>query len=179
MSAPQPSPARFVSAKAPTTLLPHPLLSPILAVIWLLLNNSIAPGQILLAALLGWLIPLFTLRFWPERIQIRHPWVLFRFLVVVVADIVLANLVVARRILGNPARLRPAFIEVPLALESDLAISFLANTICLTPGTVSAHLSPDRRTLLVHALHAPDPDAVRTQIKARYEAPLQKVFESC
>ncbi len=179
MSSPQPSPARFVGAEAPTTLLPHPLLTPILAVIWLLLNNSIAPGHILLGMLLGWLIPLFTLRFWPERIVMRHPRALVRFLAVVTTDIVLANLVVARRILGNPANLRPAFIEVPLALENDLAISILANTICLTPGTVSARLSQDRRTLLVHALHAPDPDAVRTEIKARYEAPLQKVFESC
>jgi multicomponent K+:H+ antiporter subunit E len=90
-----------------------------------------------------------------------------------------ANLAVARLILGRPAQLRPAFIEVPLELESDLAISFLANTICLTPGTVSARLSPDRRSLLVHALDAPDPEAVRAMIKSRYEAPLKEVFESC
>ncbi len=160
-------------------LLPHPLLTPILAAIWLLLNNSIAPGQILLGLLLGWLIPLFTLRFWPERIRMRHPWRLIRFIGVVLFDIVTANLIVARRILGRPQSLRPAFIEVPLILENDLAISFLANTICLTPGTVSAQLSPDRHTLLVHALHAPDPDDVRAQIKARYEAPLKEIFESC
>ena len=160
-------------------LLPHPLLTPALAAIWLLLNNSLAPGQILLGVLLGWLIPLFTLRFWPETVRIRRPWVLLRFLAVVLMDIVLANLVVARLILGRPERLRPAFIEVPLELESDLAISLLANTICLTPGTVSAQLSPDRRTLLVHALDAPDPEAVRAAIKSRYEAPLKAVFETC
>jgi multicomponent K+:H+ antiporter subunit E len=159
-------------------LLPHPMLTPILAVIWLLLNNSIAPGQIVLGLLLGWLIPLFTLRFWPETVRIRKPRVLARFLAVFILDVFVANLAVARRILGDPARLRPAFIEVPLDLKSDLAISFLANTICLTPGTVSARLSPDRRTLLVHALDAPDPDAVRAGIKARYEAPLKEVFES-
>ena len=159
--------------------LPHPLLTPALAAIWLLLNNSLAPGQILLGVLLGWLIPLFTLRFWPETVRIRRPWVLLRFLALVLMDIVLANLVVARLILGRPERLRPAFIEVPLELESDLAISLLANTICLTPGTVSAHLSPDRRTLLVHALDAPDPEAVRAAIKTRYEAPLKAVFETC
>jgi multicomponent K+:H+ antiporter subunit E len=160
-------------------LLPHPLLTPALATVWLLLNNSAAPGHILLGLLLGWLIPLFTLRFWPEPVRLRRPWRLLRFLAVVLYDIVMANLVVARLILGNPARLRPAFIEVPLEVRSELAISLLANTICLTPGTVSARLSEDRRTLLVHALDAPDPDAVRDQIKARYEAPLKEVFESC
>ncbi len=160
-------------------LLPHPMLTPTLAAIWLLLNNSLAPGQIILGALLGWLIPLFTLRFWPDTVRIRKPWLLLRFFVVFLFDVCIANLAVARRILGRPERLRPAFIEVPLALESELAISLLANTICLTPGTVSALLSPDRRILLVHALDAPDPDAVRADIKSRYEAPLKEVFESC
>lgn len=159
-------------------LLPHPLLSTALTATWLLLNNSLAPGQLILGAVLGWLIPLFTLRFWPESVRIRKPWVLLRFMGTVLADIVLANLTVARRILGQTGRLQPAFIELPLELESELAISLLANTICLTPGTVSAQLSPDRRTLLVHALDAPDPDAVRATLKARYEAPLKEVFES-
>lgn len=159
--------------------LPHPLLTPTLAVVWLLLNNSAGLGHVILGLLLGWLIPLFTLRFWPETIRIRRPGVLLRFLLTVLYDIVIANLSVARLILGNPDRLSPAFIEVPLRLESDLAISFLANTICLTPGTVSAHLSPDRRSLLVHALDAPDPDAVRAHIQTRYESPLLEVFESC
>lgn len=160
-------------------ILPHPLLTPALAGIWLLLNNSLAPGQLLAGILLGWLIPLFTLRFWPEAVRIRRQDVLLRFLGVVLFDIVVANLAVARLIVGSPARLRPAFIEVPLDLESDLAISLLANTICLTPGTVSALLSEDRRVLLVHALDAPDPQAVREQIKSRYEAPLKAVFEAC
>lgn len=160
-------------------ILPHPLLTPTLAGIWLLLNNSLAPGQLLLGLLLGWLIPLFTLRFWPETVRIRHPGMLLRFVGVVLRDIVVANLAVAWRILGKPARLRPAFVEVPLSLESDLAISLLANTICLTPGTVSALLSEDRRVLLVHALDAPDPNAVREEIKSRYEAPLKAVFEAC
>jgi multicomponent K+:H+ antiporter subunit E len=97
---------------------------------------------------------------------------------VVLLDIFLANLVVAMRILGRPQNLQPAFIEMPLVLQTDLAISLLANTICLTPGTVSASLSPDRRTLLVHALDAPDPDAVLDEIRTRYEAPLKAVFES-
>lgn len=162
-----------------TRLLPHPLLTPALTAVWLLLNNSLAPGHLLLGALLGWLIPLFTLKFWPETVRIRQPRVLLHFLGVVLFDIVIANLAVARLILGRPSRLRPAFIEVPLVLESDLAISLLANTICLTPGTVSALLSEDRRVLLVHALDAPDPAAVRDQIKSRYEAPLKAVFESC
>ena len=88
-------------------------------------------------------------------------------------------LAVAWLIVGRPQSLRPAFLAVPLALKSDLAIGLLANTICLTPGTVSAQLSEDRCFLLVHALDAADGDAVIADIKRRYEMPLKEVFESC
>lgn len=158
--------------------LPHPLLTPLLAGVWLLLNNSLSPGHVLLGLLLGWLIPLFTLRFWPDTVRIRRPRVLARFLGVVAWDIFVANLAVARLILAGPRSLRPVLVDVPLDLETDLAISLLANTVCLTPGTVSAQLSPDRRVLWVHALDASDPEAVRDEIKRRYEAPLKEVFES-
>lgn len=160
-------------------LLPHPLLTPTLAAVWLLLNNSLAPGHVVLGLLLGWAIPWFTLRFWPERVRIRHPLKLLGFVAVVLYDIVVANLIVARRILGRPEHLRPAFVSLPLDLTSDLAISLLANTISLTPGTVSACLSPDRRSLLVHGLHVPDASELVATIKARYEAPLKEVFEAC
>jgi multicomponent K+:H+ antiporter subunit E len=159
--------------------LPHPLLTPILALVWLLLANSLAPGQILLGLLLGWAIPLFSRRFWPEPVPLRQPLTLLRFCGRVFYDIGVANLVVAWLILRGPALLRPGFVEVPLDLTSDLGLSLLANTICLTPGTVSARLSPDQRTLLVHALDPGDPAALIATIKARYEAPLKQVFEPC
>jgi multicomponent K+:H+ antiporter subunit E len=65
-----------------------------------------------------------------------------------------------------------------LDVKSELTISLLANTVSLTPGTVSLEVSPDRRFLRVHALDARDPAAMQTEIKQRYEAPLQRVFES-
>ncbi|MCG6985117.1 MAG: Na+/H+ antiporter subunit E [Thiocapsa sp.] len=160
-------------------LLPHPVLTPVLAVVWLLLVNSLSPGQILLGLLLGWAIPVFTLRFWPEQVTIHKPMTLLRFLGVVLYDILVANITVARLILAGRKHVSPAFVTVPLALRSDLGISLLANTVSLTPGTVSAWLSPDRTRLVVHGLRVDDPDALIAQIKRRYEAPLKEVFEPC
>lgn len=156
--------------------LPHPLLTPLLAVIWLLLNNSLAPGQVLLGLLLGWAIPKFTLAFWPEAVRIHKPWVVLRFAAVLVYDIVVANVSVAKLILAGPRNLRPLFVVVPLDMSDDFAISLLANTVCLTPGTVSAKLSADRKALLVHALDAESPDEVIQVIKTRFEAPLKEIF---
>ncbi len=158
-------------------LLPHPLLSVTLAFLWLLLVNQLSAGHVVLGALLGWLIPFATSRFWPEQIRIRHPLTLLRFLGVFVIDIVRGSFQVAYLILRGPTRLRPVFVAVPLALRSDLAISLLANTISLTPGTVSANLSADKRTLIVHTLDTGDAAALVAEIKQRYETPLKKIFE--
>ncbi|MFZ1576486.1 MAG: Na+/H+ antiporter subunit E [Chromatiaceae bacterium] len=159
--------------------LPQPRLTLVLVLVWLLLNNSLGPGHILLGLLLGWLIPLFSRRFWSETLQFHAPLTLLRFVGVVLWDILVANLTVARLILGQPRQLRSAFFEVPLDLKGEIGISLLANTISLTPGTVSLELSSDHSSLLVHALDAPDPDALVQEIKGRYEAPLKKVFEPC
>jgi multicomponent K+:H+ antiporter subunit E len=158
-------------------LLPHPILTPILALIWLLLVNSITPGQIVLGLLLGWAIPFFTLRFWPDEVTIYQPLKLFNFSLLVLYDILVANFIVARLILGRPTKLMPTFIIVPLAVKSDIAISLLANIISLTPGTVSSLLTEDRSQLIVHALDTDNAEALIASIKNRYEAPLKEIFE--
>lgn len=160
-------------------LLPHPLLTPTLAAVWLLLANSLAPGHIILGLLLGWAIPFFTLSFWPEEVRISKPLTLLHFCAIVLLDIVLSSFTVARLILGKPENLNPAFVTVPLDLRSELAISLLASTISLTPGTVSAWLSPDKKNLLVHALNVTAPDELVATIKQRYETPLKEIFEAC
>lgn len=160
-----------------TRLLPHPILTVTLAILWLLLVNQLSAGHLVLGALLGWLIPFVTSRFWPERIAIHQPLALMHYLGILFVDIVRGSFHVARLILRGPAPLRPVFVQVPLALRTDLAISLLANTISLTPGTVSALLSEDRRTLIVHALDSDDPDALIAEIKQRYETPLKAIFE--
>jgi multicomponent K+:H+ antiporter subunit E len=156
--------------------LPHPWLSLALVLVWLLLNNTLAPGQVLLALLLGLLIPRLCLAFWPRSVVIARPRLVLRLARIFLLDVVLANLVVARLILAGPRVLRPAFVTVELDLGDELAVSLLANLICLTPGTVSARLSANRRQLLVHALDCADPAALAASIKSRFEAPLKEIF---
>jgi len=160
-------------------LLPHPLLSISLVVIWLLLVNQLSFGHLLLGLILGIAVPLYTSRFWPDHVHVRNPMVLLRFIGVVLYDILVANVVVARLIIGRQERLEPAFLVMPLRLETDVAISVLANTISLTPGTVSTYLSADRRCLIIHSLHTTDPEEVLETIRQRYETPLKEILETC
>lgn len=156
--------------------LPQPLLSLTLLLVWLLLVNDMSVGHWLLGALLGWLIPLLTQVFWINPPRVYKPLKLCLFFLRVLGDIVIANLQVAKLILGPSARLRPAFVEIPMLLEDELALTMLASIISLTPGTVSADLSDDRKILLVHSLDVDDEAALVEQIKHRYEAPLLEVF---
>lgn len=160
-----------------STILPHPILSLMLLGLWLLLVNSLSPGQILLGAVLSLLIPLYTARFWAAQVRIRRPLSLLRLAATVLADIVIANIAVARLIAGPMARIQPAFIRMPLRLQGNVGVSLLANIITLTPGTVSASLSPDRSELIIHAFQGSDPEAIITEIRERYEQPLLDALE--
>jgi multicomponent K+:H+ antiporter subunit E len=156
--------------------LPQPMFSLFLWMVWLLLVNSLEPGHIVLGGGLALALPLFTARFWPDRPCMGRPWTLASYLAVFLWDIVVANLTVARLILGPVRRLRPAFITLPLDLKNDFAITVLAHSISLTPGTVSSKVSEDRRSLLVHVLDLEDEGQLVQRIKQRYEAPLKEIF---
>lgn len=158
-------------------LFPHPAMSAFLALTWVLLNNSASRGTILLGVILGLAIPLLTARYWPGKPRLASPLRLLAYIVLVVRDVIVANFQVARIILFMPAdQIRSAWITVPVDLPCPEALTLLAGTITLTPGTVTADVSADGRALLIHSLHAPDPDAVRDEIKTRYEARLKRIF---
>lgn len=157
-------------------ILPHPFISLGLLLVWLLLVNDFSRGHWLLGGMLGLLIPRLTHSLWPGPWRVRRPLGLLLFILRIFGDVVLANLQVARLVVGPLQRLQPAFVEVPIELEHELAIFLLASAISLAPGTVAASLSPDRRRLLVHVLHCTDDQALIDEIKSRYESPLKEIF---
>ena len=157
-------------------ILPHPLISAAIAATWLLLGNALTPASLLMAALLAVLLPLALAPILPPAARIRRPDLVVVLLARVLGDIVLANLQVARRVLGPVDRIRSAFLWVPLDLRNPAGVATLAGIVTLTPGTLSAELSDDGRWLLVHALHVEDEAALVRDIKARYEGPLKEIF---
>lgn len=158
-------------------LIPHPTTSVVLWAVWLLLARSVAPGTLILGAVLGFVIPLLTSEFWPEQPRIHRMGALLRFLPVFMWDVLVANLKVAWLIVNVFRKLRPRWIVIPLELKDPYAITTLANVISLTPGTVSAEVGPGRETLLVHSLDVDDEQEAIDFIKRRYEAPIREIFE--
>ncbi|WP_251977854.1 Na+/H+ antiporter subunit E [Salinicola avicenniae] len=162
----------------PTRWLPMPVLSLLLLLVWLLLQHSISPGQWILGGVLAIVIPLVARPFWERQPTIKRPLKLIHYVLRVLKDIVVANLQVSRLILDPRGRMRPAFVEYPLTLKENFSITVLASTITMTPGTVSAHLRLDGKTLLIHALDVGDIQALIDEIHERYERPLMEIFES-
>jgi multicomponent K+:H+ antiporter subunit E len=159
-------------------LFPHPYLTLTLIVLWFLLVNQWKVGSLVMAIFLGTVIPLLTSAWWPNRARIKHPLLLAAYSVLVLWDVIVANFQVARIVLFMPRdKIQSNWVSVPLDLTSPEAISLLAGTITMTPGTLTADMSACGRALLIHSLHAPDPDAVRDDIKARYESRLKRIFE--
>ncbi|WP_298843974.1 Na+/H+ antiporter subunit E [uncultured Roseobacter sp.] len=164
--------------KAFSWLLPHPLLTVLLAIVWTLLQNDVSAGMVVFGLILGVIIPLMTSIWWPESPRGFHMGRMIRYSIVVIWDILVANVQVAWIVLTVPnSKLKPAWIVIPLELRQPEAITLLAGTITLTPGTVSADLSNEGHSLLVHVLHTDDPDAVCRDINTRYQRRLKEIFE--
>ena len=155
---------------------PQPWLSLSLFLIWQFLSEGVSGGSIVLGLVLAWAIPQMTQGFWPERPSLLKWWRMPGYLVHVLRDIVVASFQVAALIL-SARKPRSAFVVYPLELTDPLAITILAGTISLTPGTVTVDVSDDQKTLLIHALDAESDDQVISSIRNRYEARLMEMFQ--
>lgn len=160
-----------------TRLIPHPLLSLTLVLVWIGLVNTFTLGNLILGSAIGLIVPMVTAAYWPDRPKLARPLKIVEYCLVVLWDIIVANVQVAMIILFRRERtIHSKWIPVPLELTSAEAITVLAGTITMTPGTVSATLSADGGCILVHCLHTDDPDSVRDEIKSRYERRLKEIF---
>jgi multicomponent K+:H+ antiporter subunit E len=157
-------------------LVRQPALSAVIFLLWTVLANAASVGALVVGAVLGVVLPLATRSFWPDAPRIARPGLILRLAGRVGVDILVANVAVARRVLGPIAKLRPAFVEVPLDLRDPFAATILGSIVSLTPGTVSIDVDQTRWVLVLHALDAPDPRELIAAIKARYEAPLKEIF---
>lgn len=159
-------------------LLPSPLLTAALIAMWLVLNRSLSPGQIILAVVLGVAAPALLAPLRPARPRIRHPLTLARLILSVGHDVIESNLEVFRTLLRS--RVHPphsCFVLIPLQLRDPNALAALAVITTVVPGTVWCELARDGSALLLHVWDAPDEAAFVAHYKQRYEQPLREIFE--
>lgn len=104
-------------------------------------------------------------------------WRSIRLILFFLYELVVSSIRVAWDVVTPRHQSRPAIIEMPLDVESDIEILLVTNLISLTPGTLSLDVTPDRKTLIVHAMFAEDPDALVAELKNGMERMVKEVFE--
>ncbi|MBS7701806.1 Na+/H+ antiporter subunit E [Chelatococcus asaccharovorans] len=158
-------------------LLPYPPISLLLLVMWLILNQSVSPGQVLIGGICALLGPLVLTRLDVPQLTIRKPWAILRLLGRMAVDIVRSNKNVARLILKPKLERRAGFVAIPLAIRSPYGHAALACILTATPGTAWVSLDPADGTLIIHVLDLYDEDDWGAIVKTRYEELLMEIFE--
>lgn len=157
-------------------LVPYPLRSGALLLCWLALNQSLHPAHWAMGALIGLTLAPALAALTPRVTTLRRAGLALRLLGVFIGDIIIANIEVARLILGPESAIRPRFVWVPLSITNPQGIAVFASMITMTPGTLSVDVSADRRWLLVHAFNVDDEAALVKEVQQRYERPLMEIF---
>lgn len=159
--------------------LPFPLMSIVLLLFWLLLNESIAPSDLLIGAVIGVFVPLLIRPLAPDGYpKLKKPFVLVRLLGMALVEIVRSCLNVSWLILSSRRHgLNSQFIKIPLDMRNQYGLALLSCLINSTPGTVWVEILPEQHELALHVFDLHDAQWWIDTIKTRYEKPLMEIFE--
>lgn len=157
--------------------LPSPPTTLGLLALWLLLNQSVSPGHILLGSILGLLGPFLLKLLDVPPLKLRRPGAILRLLGVFVADMIRSNIAVARVILANHPGRKNGFVRIPVRLRSRYGLAALACLITATPGTSWVSYDPATGMLVIHVLDLTEGDDWSALIERRYVGLLVEIFE--
>ena len=150
-------------------------LALLLTILWMALTGSVFPGNIALGAVIS-LLALWLLRDALGPGTIRPTWGIFPLILLFFKELAISAVTVFSTVLRPKMGLQPAIVTFPLRLTRDFEITLLANLITLTPGTMTIDVSEDRKSLLVHALDASDPEGVIRSIRDGFETRILEAF---
>jgi len=150
-------------------------------VFWLMLTFEFTFPNIIVGAVASLITSiLFTSFFIKDVYKLIQPHRYFWFLVYLVVFIwecLKANLDVAYRVLHPAMPIRPGIVKVKTTLKSDMAKMLLANSITMTPGTISVDIIDDY--LYIHWIYirSEDPEVYTEIITGAFEKYIKKIIE--
>ena len=151
----------------------------LIAFIWALLHDQFTFLNLSIGFILG-LVLLYVFRksmgtdCYAERV-----WIFIKLFAYFVKEVIVANIIVIRQVLAPKLNIRPGIFALPLDVKTDVQITILASMISLTPGTLSMHVSDDRKYLFVHSIDIDNADEMIKTIKNTFEKGILEVAEGC
>ena len=152
-------------------------------IIWVALNwrpdwQHLLVGVFISASVVFLTADLFPKRFTRLFDPKRYLWALY-YIPVFLWECIKANIDVAYRVAHPDLLIMPGIVKIKTELKSDLALTFLANTITLTPGTMCVDIDKDKGILYIHWIYVKNRDIEQATrvISGKFERILKGVFE--
>jgi multicomponent K+:H+ antiporter subunit E len=158
-------------------LFPYPVLAGALLVLWLVLQQSLGLGQLLLGGGVAIGVALAASAILPERVRFRRLLSLLQLIAVAGIDIIRSNIAVLLILINPGAEPRAGFIKMELQLTNQFGLAVLACILTATPGSAWLEFDGERNTVLIHVLDLADKDEWIATVKQRYERLLLEIFE--
>jgi multicomponent Na+:H+ antiporter subunit E len=148
-----------------------------ISVIWLLLKGDGSPGNFFVGLILAVILIKSLRQTYQQERAFRRGGDIVHFILNFTRELIVANIQVLKIVLSPNMNIRPGIIAYKTECKTPLGITTLANSITLTPGTLSVDISEDHSTIFIHTLDIDDPDAVRTSIRRGLEEPVKGACE--
>ncbi|MBK1793828.1 Na+/H+ antiporter subunit E [Devosia sp. WQ 349] len=158
-------------------LFPYPVLSLMLLLLWLTLQQSAGLGHIIMGIAIAIAVPHFALPVLPDRVRIKRVLPLVKMTFVAGLDIIRSNLAVFTILIQRRPKPTAEFIEMELQLTNEFALAILACIVTATPGSAWLQYDKERNVVLLHVFDLIDPDEWINTVRNRYEKPLLEVFQ--
>jgi len=152
-------------------------LNILLAGAYILLTQDLSALGLLIALAIGYIITALVARARGHGGYSVRLYRVFHFLCYFFYILVKANLIVAWEIITPGFNMKPRIIRYPVAGLTDVEITTLANAITLTPGTLSADIDEDTRTLYIHCMYAQDRETAIAELDELRNRLLREVFD--
>jgi multicomponent Na+:H+ antiporter subunit E len=150
-------------------------------IFWLLLTFKLTVPNIIVGSVASLICSLFFGRFFVKSVyKLLQPQRYFWFaiyLFIFIWECIKANLDVAYRVLHPAMPIRPGIVKVKTTLKSDMAKMLLANSITMTPGTISVDIIDDY--LYIHWIYvrSEDPEVYTEMITGAFEKYIKRIIE--
>lgn len=153
----------------------RPLLNILLALVWIFLTGNLSFTNFIQGFIIGFLI-LWISRYAADSAKYvtKFPKVI-GFFFYFLYELILANLEVAFDIITPKHRMNPSIIAYPLNAKTEMEITFLANLITLTPGSLCLDVSSDKKVLYIHSMYVSDPEQYKEKLKNGLEKKLLEI----
>ena len=152
-------------------------------IVWALLNWVPDWQNLLIGVFVSAFVSFLTGDLFPGRIKAlfnprRYFWALY-YIPVFLWECLKANIDVAYRVLHPDLPIRPGIVKIKTNLKSDIALTFLANSITLTPGTMCIDINREEGILYIHWINVLDDsiEGATAIISAKFERILKGIFE--